>query len=337
MKKSFYFLILFTFLSLSIVYAVSINSGTVLNTSSSNSSVTFSFNVNVTNFTIQSSYVLINEINFTNSSGLYLCTDVNYSTLNSNLDSSQFSCTLQGVSNNVQSTSTSGSGGSGSVSEGLKNYIEEKESSQSLKLYTQINSGKSSSIDFEEDKNTGINYLKIKAKSDLEGDIEIFNLLQKPENCELPQLENYVIYKVLEMNHSFENNEIEELEINFFIEEKWMTDNEIINISSYRCYPEINYLQTELIDENNYKIYANGFSIWVIGGFNNITKEDTFVEEINETEIFEGPEIEESIEYKNKTDDFYWIFSIIFIILLVLLFIFVFKKRKKKRKIKSVK
>ena len=82
-------------LFLHLVAGISINSGVVLNATSLNSSITFSFNITATNFTIEPGYVLIYGISFTNSTGNYLCNNVNHSTANSNLDSSQFNCTLQ--------------------------------------------------------------------------------------------------------------------------------------------------------------------------------------------------------------------------------------------------
>jgi len=63
-------------LFINLATGVSINSGTVLNTSISNSSITFSFNVNVNNFTVESGSVLIYGINFVNQSGTYICNDV---------------------------------------------------------------------------------------------------------------------------------------------------------------------------------------------------------------------------------------------------------------------
>ena len=82
-------------LFINLATGVSINSGTVLNTSISNSSITFSFNVNVNNFTVESGSVLIYGINFVNQSGTYICNDVNHSIANSSIDSSQFICFLQ--------------------------------------------------------------------------------------------------------------------------------------------------------------------------------------------------------------------------------------------------
>ena len=89
--RSIFIFILF----INLAAGVSINSGTVLNTSISNSSITFSFNVNVNNFTVEPVSVLLYGISFVNQSGTYICNDVNHSIANASIDSSQFICFLQ--------------------------------------------------------------------------------------------------------------------------------------------------------------------------------------------------------------------------------------------------
>lgn len=88
------FLILGVIFFFSFVNAITINQGVVLNTTSSNSSVTFSFDVNATNVTIDSSYVFLYNVSFTNLTGFYDCGEINHSDVNSVLDSLEFVCNI---------------------------------------------------------------------------------------------------------------------------------------------------------------------------------------------------------------------------------------------------
>lgn len=124
MKTINYFLLFFIILSFNFVSAVTINQGVVLNTTSSNSSVTFSFDVNASNFTIEPTYILLYGVNFTNSTGTYTC-DVNHSTPNSNLDSAQF---CPGEQRAAQEPSLGGGGGTAAVTSIIE--VEEIECSQ---------------------------------------------------------------------------------------------------------------------------------------------------------------------------------------------------------------
>jgi len=112
--KMRYYLFLVIFL-VSFVGAVTFDSSVVLNTSSSNSSVTFSVSVNITNITVESSYVYLYNVSFVNASGFYDCGDINHSDENSVLDSADFSCNTTEVEGSIEeevSTSVSFSGGS---------------------------------------------------------------------------------------------------------------------------------------------------------------------------------------------------------------------------------
>lgn len=87
------YLILFLFL-ISFTSAITLDNNLVLNTTLSNSSITFSSDFNVTNLTIDPSYILLSNLSFTNLTGFYDCGDINHSDENTILDSSEFVCNL---------------------------------------------------------------------------------------------------------------------------------------------------------------------------------------------------------------------------------------------------
>lgn len=83
--------------------SASIGQGTILNTTQSNSSVTFSFGINLTELTINTTGVFLTNVNFTLAGISYQC-NVSQISLNDNMDSSEF-CQV--------TTAPSGSGGAG--------------------------------------------------------------------------------------------------------------------------------------------------------------------------------------------------------------------------------
>ncbi|MBW2984115.1 PGF-pre-PGF domain-containing protein [Candidatus Woesearchaeota archaeon] len=349
----YFVLFIFIISSFDSVSAVSINQGVILNTTSSNSSVTFSFNINASNFTVESSYILLNGINFTNSTGTYTCDDVNHSTTNSNLDSSQFTCTLQ---SSVSDPPNSSSGG------GSSSYIRPRSSTDSLKADVRISSGKTASLSFIDDGGTGIQNLQIKAKSYISGYLEIHKISKKPIHCILPKFDDeYKIYKIIEINHTFENDKIDEIYLDFFVEKDWIERNQIYKITTYRCHPTTESLKTEVIDYEKftYRVYSDGFSIWVIGGLKEKQKEEIEVanqtdnnEEIIIAEEFntsENAPIESFIdkdaerdsisgaavfkgEEKNFLEKKAWIYMVFVILFLLVLFSLLFFKKRKQRK-----
>lgn len=88
------YLICVLVLMISFVSAVTFDDTVVLNTTDSNSSVTFSVEVNVTNVTVESTYVYLYNVSYLNAAGFYDCGNVNHSDVNVVLDSADFNCTF---------------------------------------------------------------------------------------------------------------------------------------------------------------------------------------------------------------------------------------------------
>lgn len=87
-------LILGILLIFPLVSALTLSPGTILNTSSSNSSMTFSFNVNVKNVTINPNSIFLYWVTYTENGENKFSPSINFSDPNSNKDSSQFGSPL---------------------------------------------------------------------------------------------------------------------------------------------------------------------------------------------------------------------------------------------------
>jgi len=90
-------ILLFVLALLPLISSVSLNPNTILNTTISNSSVTFSFNVNITNITINNNAIYMVNVNYTKDDVWEFCDFINYSVENSNLDSANFPCGTEDV------------------------------------------------------------------------------------------------------------------------------------------------------------------------------------------------------------------------------------------------
>ncbi|MDH3324923.1 MAG: PGF-pre-PGF domain-containing protein [Candidatus Peregrinibacteria bacterium] len=312
-------------LMLGFANALTINQGVVLNSSNSNSSLNFSFAVNVSNFTIESNYILLYGINFTNATGTYSCENVNHSALNSVLDSSEFDCTQQELQ-----VPSSGSPKS-------NYYIKERESVGFLAAKVRIASGTTSSMDFVSDKGTGVKGLRIKAKKYLEGDIEIRNIGGKPDYCNLPIANQYEIYKVIEINHTFKNDLIDEVVVDIIVNKNWLKWNNISKVNVYRCNSTAELLKTESVgsDKTKYKIYSDGFSDWVILGVKTQNLEIPIEEKSKSVENLSVEKIKVPITGKvveGETGDMNWKITAGIVVAIILLIIVFGVRKKTKRK-----
>lgn len=257
----YFVLLIFIILSFTSVSAVTINQGTVLNTTSSNSSITFSFNINVSNFTIESNYILLYEINFTNSTGTYTC-DVNHSTSNSNLDSSQF-CPRQSTS---QVT--------GSVGGSTSYYLYESNQYSKdnfIEIIAKMLQDSVKEVPITKDRNTSIIKIKIHSKESFSGDLKISNLEKKPIDCDIPaKYKDYIPYKILKFDSTIDNEKIKNIYVYIQISKEWLQDNSIEKVVGIKCGPSFELLGVDHItDEKNSKVYelsSTGFSTWMILG-----------------------------------------------------------------------
>lgn len=317
-------------LILNFASALTINQGVVLNTTASNSSLNFSFAINSTNFTIESNYILLYGINFTNATGTYSCENINHSALNSILDSSEFNCTQQELQ----------APGSGVPKSNY--YIKEKKSIGFLTAKVRIASGTTSSMDFVSDKGTSVKGLQIKAKKYLEGDIEIRNIGGKPDYCNLPITDQYKIYKVVGINHTFENNLIDEVEMDIIVDGNWLRWNNISKVNVYRCNLTAELLKIEPIgsDKTKYKIYSDGFSDWIVVGVKRKTIEIPTEEKSKGVENLSVEKIKVPITGKvveGEIGDMDWkiIAGIVVAIILLAVILIVRGKKHKRKKYKG--
>ncbi len=117
-------------LLLPFVFGLTVEDGTIFNTSISNSPVNFSSSFNITNISVESSYVYLYNVSSVNSTGDYECGDINHSTENSVLSSSDFNCTLNSTVEEVD-PEVINSGSSNS-------YINQKSSENSIRMYVRV-------------------------------------------------------------------------------------------------------------------------------------------------------------------------------------------------------
>jgi PGF-pre-PGF domain-containing protein len=314
MKLKIFVLLFGVFLITPFISAVAINNGTVFNTTSSNSSITFSFNINASNFTIENNYVLLYGINFTNSTGTYTCDDVNHSIANSNLDSSGFTCTLQTTSSDNEDTSTSsGSGGGFWTGVRENENLEEKE----LKLTIGVNGDSGLNKEIKSDL-TGIKRIKVVSKERIYGNIAIKPLESMPEECNIEYGETYSLYELVDIREDFNASEIENITLQWAIDNLWMQENNVSHIKVVKCYPKYEVLKTEKVNQTEnktyYDVHSDSFSTWAVLG----------------VESFEGVPNESPGEL-SSLDDNSKLGSWIYLILGILLIFFVFLLLKKKK------
>jgi PGF-pre-PGF domain-containing protein len=323
MELKIFVLLFGVFLITPFISAVAINNGTVFNTTSSNSSVTFSFNINASNFTIENNYILLYGINFTNSTGTYTCDDVNHSTANSNLDSSGFTCTLQTTSSDNEDTSTSsGSGGGFWTGVRENENLEEKE----LKLTIGVNEDSSLNKEIKSDL-TGIKRIKVVSKERIYGNIAIKPLESMPEECNIEYDETYSLYELVDIREDFNASEIENITLQWAIDNLWMQENNVSHIKVVKCYPKYEVLKTEKVNQTEnktyYDVHSDSFSTWAVLGIENFDE----VPKESSGELF-------SLDDKLRLEN--WIYLVLGISLIfILFFAFLLLRKKKRRKKRS--
>jgi len=160
---------------------------------------------------------------------------------------------------------TSSSGGSGS-------YIKEttKPKSNILKFELFILKGTTFVKSIEDDKGTGIKEFEIKAKDILKGEINFESLNLTPEYCSIKYEQPYKIYKVIDINHTFNNTNVEDVYLRLGVEQDWIIENNISKIKTIKCYPVYEDLKISYYnktdEEDIYEVYSDGFSTWVVLG-----------------------------------------------------------------------
>ena len=311
MKKCLLFVLL---LLLPFTFCLTVEQGTIFNTSISNSSINFSSSFNITNLSIESNYVYLYNITLVNSTGYYECGNKNHSTENSVFSSSDFNCTLNSVTSEVIEETNSG------------NYLKEGYSDGSLKLHVKLGRKNTRELKLERELFDIVN-LKITAKRSLYGDIEIKETDLIDSLCKDQLEDNYKIYKILEIEHEFDTDKTENVELDIRINETWINKNNISKIKTERCSLVNENLETTLVNskESVYNIKSQGFSTWVIYGLPDeppILKEKTEV--INKTE-----EIINEID--KETNSYLEELISIAIILVMILILLKGKKKKHKR------
>ena len=343
MRMPLVFLLVFLIFTIfPIVNAVSINNGTVLNTSISNSSVTFSFDINTSNFTVESSSVLLYGINFANSTGMYTCDDVNHSIENSNLDSSEFNCALQ-------------SSGSESSNPGSSYYFYEQSkylTNKVLELKVKMRKNTQKDLNIDNSKETSISKISLTSRDYLSGEIKFSKLNSLPLNCNFPNnLQNNIIYRIIQINSTIEKEDLENVSLFVNIDKLWINQNEITNINGIKCLPSFQNIESSLIQEekdfSSYKFTSDGFSTWIIFGTKESKTEEidnTIKENLNETSEAPEENISQIDIYKQEIKDnplfcftflnicwYWWLVSLLLFIIIVSFAIYYNKKRKKKK------
>jgi len=331
----YFFLIFFVFIFFTgSAVALTINSGVVLNTSSSNSSVTFSFDVNVSNFSVNPNSILIYGISFTNSTGTYSCEDINHSTSNLNLDSSQFSCS-EG-SGGAPQDSNLDSGGSTSY------YFYEQPNSLSNFLELKIKMKKDEVRELEVSSNEmGITKITMTSKGYALGDVKISRLDVLPLNCTVPDPEDKIVYQIIQINSTIDNDDLENVSLSMDIDNLWGVQNGVIQIRGIKCLPYLEEVNSFLIqrDENysSYDFSSGGFSTWVIFG----VRESEVQQETDE--ILGDPDIQEQEGEEEPrlclslfSTCWYWWLIPAFIFLIAVFFLTKNKKQRKKHKKRKI-
>lgn len=302
-----FFLILAIVISPS-VGAVTIESGTVLNASSSNSSVTFSFDVNVTNFTVEPSYVLLYGINYTNSTGKYICEDVNHSIPNSSLDSSRFNCSLEEGTGDTDGTEDTEDIGSNDGGGGRFYYFyEENKFSEGNTLKLRVRMEKDEQIYLEpyNQRDTNISKIVLNSRDYLSGEIEISKRDILLASCDISEKENEYIYKIIQVNSTVDEENLENVTLWVDVDNLWIERNKITEIGGMKCPPSAKGLKASLIQRyENYSTYSlssDGFSTWVVFG----VRETGVPGEANETGLdnVSTGEINETVEEYNETTE----------------------------------
>ena len=214
-------------------------------------------------------FCLINGITFSNSTGTYTCNDVNNSVPNSNIDSSEFNCTLQTLDGGSSNSGSSGGGGSSYY------FYEENRYSKdnTLEIKVKMRKNTQGELEIYNPKETRIKKLIINSKNDLSGEIKFLKMNSLPLDCNIPENSREItIYKIIQINSTINKEDLANVSILFDIDNPWIAQNSILKISGVKCLPYFENIKSSFIKkETNSSLYnfvSNGFSIWVIFGIN---------------------------------------------------------------------
>jgi len=157
-----------------------------------------------------------------------------------------------------------GGGGSGSYIKELNRNLD------NLKFKTHLSPGKTKIIKIKSDKETDLKELEIKAKNWITGEIEIIPYTEVPDFCSINYEEDYIFYKALDINSTFNSSLINESRLRMNVLKDWIYENNISTVKAVKCNPHYKELKIDFVNETNesgvYDIYSNGFSTLAILG-----------------------------------------------------------------------
>jgi len=172
---------------------------------------------------------------------------------------------------NSDETCSSCSADCGSCSSGGGSYIWELNGNENnLKFKTHLSPGNSKIVKIKSDKETDLVELEIRAKNWLTGEIEIIPYEEIPDFCSIDYDGEYIFYKALDINSTFNSSLINESRLRMDILKEWIYENNVSTIKAVKCNPYYKELTIDYINETNesgiYDIYSDGFSTFAILG-----------------------------------------------------------------------
>jgi predicted GH43/DUF377 family glycosyl hydrolase len=204
-------------------------------------------------------------------------------------------------------------------------YIRQQTSRDgSLSFYVRISRGKESEIQIDDNNETKVTNLKIKAKNRIRGNIEIKKSNMDEVDCKIPEEQNkeYFIYNVLDISHeNIPDEDIEEVKLTLEVQKEWIFSNNISQLEVMRCKDSIEYLNISLQEDSEknkkYLVSSDGFSKWIIAGFREKLLPE--IEEENNTIV--EKEIETKAEETKKESISPNVYVLSFVLLGILLLI----------------
>jgi hypothetical protein len=137
----------------------------------------------------------------------------------------------------------------------------------------------------------GITKITMTSKGYALGDVKISRLDVLPLNCTVPDPEDKIVYQIIQINSTIDNDDLENVSLSMDIDNLWGVQNGVIQIRGIKCLPYLEEVNSFLIqrDENysSYDFSSGGFSTWVIFG----VRESEVQQETDE--ILGDPDIQE--------------------------------------------
>lgn len=164
-------------------------------------------------------------------------------------------------------------------------------------------------------KGTGVSKISLNAKEHVSGTIKISKLDSLPEDCiSQDYLKDKEVYKILQINSTIDNEDLENVSLSIEINNSWVNQNEIVEINAIKCEPYTDSIGTSLVQAregySTYDFASKGFSTWLIlGSKEPEIQEIAEKEEINLETINETGDVESSIikqEDDSSSIGVYW-------------------------------